>query len=67
MEDPKFQAEVVRRGNDFGGIGQGAVAITPVQLMRAVGAISMVAACGTACDRSDKLANGFVETTHYTK
>jgi penicillin-binding protein 2 len=50
------------------GIGQGAVAITPVQLMRAVGAISMDGRMVVphVIDPTN-LPSGFVETTHYTE
>ena len=50
------------------GIGQGAVAITPVQLMRAVGAISMGGRMVVphVIDPTN-LPTGFVETTHYTE
>jgi len=41
VEDPQLQAEVVCGRDNFRGIGQGAVAITPVQLLRAIAAISM--------------------------
>jgi len=48
------------------GIGQGAVAITPVQLMRAVGAVSMGGRMVVphVINPTD-LPAGFVETTHY--
>jgi penicillin-binding protein 2 len=50
------------------GIGQGAVAITPVQLMRAVGAVSMGGRMVVphVINPTD-LPPGFVETTHYTE
>ena len=50
------------------GIGQGAVAITPVQLMRAVGAISMGGRMVVphVINPTD-LPPGFVQTTHYTE
>jgi penicillin-binding protein 2 len=48
------------------GIGQGAVAITPVQLMRAVGAISMDGRMVVPhVINPTNLPQGFVETTHY--
>ncbi|MBZ5616851.1 MAG: penicillin-binding protein 2 [Acidobacteriia bacterium] len=48
------------------GIGQGAVAITPVQLMRAVGAISMGGRMVVPhVINPTNLPPGFVETTHY--
>jgi penicillin-binding protein 2 len=48
------------------GIGQGAVAITPVQLMRAVGAISMDGHMVVPhVINPTNLPKGFVETTHY--
>src|ERR1035441_6611486 len=50
------------------GIGQGAVAITPVQLMRAVGAISMGGRMVVPhVINPTNLPPGFVETTHYTE
>ncbi|HEY6302239.1 MAG TPA: penicillin-binding protein 2 [Terriglobales bacterium] len=50
------------------GIGQGAVAITPVQLMRAVGAISMDGRMVVPhVINPTNLPQGFVETTHYTE
>src|SRR6202048_4857674 len=50
------------------GIGQGAVAITPVQLMRAVGAISMDGRLVVPhVINPTNLPPGFVETTHYTE
>src|SRR6202049_605148 len=50
------------------GIGQGAVAITPVQLMRAVGAISMDGRMVVPhVINPTNLPPGFVETTHYTE
>jgi penicillin-binding protein 2 len=50
------------------GIGQGAVAITPVQLMRAVGAISMDGRMVVPhVINPTNLPAGFVETTHYTE
>src|ERR1700734_1054284 len=50
------------------GIGQGAVAITPVQLMRAVGAISMDGRMVVPhVINPTNLPTGFVETTHYTE
>src|SRR5271156_497716 len=49
------------------GIGQGAVAITPVQLMRAVGAISMDGRMVVPhVINPTNLPPGYVETTHYT-
>jgi penicillin-binding protein 2 len=50
------------------GIGQGAVAITPVQLMRAVAAVSMGGRMVVphVINPSD-LPPGYVETTHYTE
>ena len=50
------------------GIGQGAVAITPVQLMRAISAISMDGRLVVphVINPTD-LPPGFVETTHYTE
>jgi penicillin-binding protein 2 len=50
------------------GIGQGAVAITPVQLMRAVGAISMHGRMVVPhVINPTNLPAGFVQTTHYTE
>jgi penicillin-binding protein 2 len=50
------------------GIGQGAVAITPVQLMRAVGAISMGGRMVVPhVINPTNLPTGFVETTHYAE
>src|ERR1700704_4066933 len=50
------------------GIGQGAVAITPVQLMRAVGAISTDGRLVVPhVINPTNLPPGFVETTHYTE
>ena len=50
------------------GIGQGAVAITPVQLMRAVGAISMDGRMVVPhVINPTNLPPGFVETTHSTE
>src|ERR1700731_3463242 len=50
------------------GIGQGAVAITPVQLMRAIGAISMDGHMVVPhVINPTNLPPGFVETTHYTE
>jgi len=50
------------------GIGQGAVAITPVQLMRAVSAISMDGRMVVPhVINPTNLPPGFVETTHYTE
>jgi penicillin-binding protein 2 len=50
------------------GIGQGAVALTPVQLMRAVGAISMDGRMVVPhVINPSNLPSGFVETTHYTE
>ena len=50
------------------GIGQGAVAITPVQLMRAVGAISMDGRMVVPhVINPTNLPPGFVETTHYSE
>ncbi len=50
------------------GIGQGAVAITPVQLMRAVGAISMGGHMVVPhVINPTNLPEGFVETTNYTE
>jgi penicillin-binding protein 2 len=50
------------------GIGQGAVAITPVQLMRAVGAISMDGRMVVPhVINPTNLPQGYVETTHYTE
>src|SRR6266853_1983132 len=50
------------------GIGQGAVAITPVQLMRAVGAISMDGRMVVPhVINPTNLPQGFVETTNYTE
>jgi penicillin-binding protein 2 len=50
------------------GIGQGAVAITPVQLMRAVGAIAMDGRLVVPhVINPTNLPPGFVETTHYTE
>jgi penicillin-binding protein 2 len=50
------------------GIGQGAVAITPMQLMRAVGAISMGGRMVVPhVINPTNLPAGFVETTHYTE
>jgi len=48
------------------GIGQGAVAITPVQLMRAIGAISMDGRMVVPhVINPTNLPQGYVETTHY--
>src|ERR1700674_939759 len=48
------------------GIGQGAVAITPMQLMRAVGAISMDGRMVVPhVINPTNLPQGYVETTHY--
>ena len=50
------------------GIGQGAVAITPVQLMRAIGAISMDGRMVVPhVINPTNLPQGYVETTHYTE
>jgi penicillin-binding protein 2 len=50
------------------GIGQGAVAITPVQLMRAIGAISMDGHMVVPhVINPTNLPQGFVETTHYSE
>ena len=50
------------------GIGQGAVAITPVQLMRAIGAISMDGRMVVPhVINPTNLPAGFVETTHYSE
>src|SRR5271157_4623003 len=50
------------------GIGQGAMAITPVQLMRAVGAISMDGRMVVPhVINPTNLPPGFVETTHYSE
>ncbi len=50
------------------GIGQGAVAITPVQLMRAIGAISMDGRMVVPhVINPTNLPQGFLETTHYTE
>ncbi len=50
------------------GIGQGAIAITPVQLMRAVGAISMGGRVVVPhVINPTNLPPGFVETTHLTE
>src|SRR5271154_190785 len=50
------------------GIGQGAVAITPVQLMRAISAISMDGRMVVPhVINPTNLPPGFVETTHYTE
>jgi len=50
------------------GIGQGAVAITPVQLMRAIGAISMDGRMVVPhVINPSELPQGFVETTHLTE
>src|SRR5712672_1235862 len=50
------------------GIGQGAVAITPVQLMRAIGAISMDGRMVVPhVINPSNLPQGYVETTHYTE
>jgi penicillin-binding protein 2 len=50
------------------GIGQGAVAITPVQLMRAIGAISMDGRMVVPhVINPTNLPPGYVETTHYTE
>jgi len=56
VEDPQLQAKVVCRRDNFRGIGQGAVAITPVQLMRAIAAISMDGKNGCAA-RGESGAN----------
>jgi penicillin-binding protein 2 len=50
------------------GIGQGAVAITPVQLMRAIGAISMDGRMVVPhVINPTNLPPGYVETTHYSE
>src|SRR5215467_8549217 len=50
------------------GIGQGAVATTPVQLMRAIGAISMDGRMVVPhVINPSELPQGFVETTHLTE
>src|SRR6266404_6215095 len=50
------------------GIGQGAVAITPVQLMRAIGAISMDGRMVVPhVINPSNLPQGYVETTHYSE
>ncbi len=50
------------------GIGQGAVAITPVQLMRAIGAISMDGRMVVPhVINPTNLPPGYVETTHYAE
>jgi penicillin-binding protein 2 len=50
------------------GIGQGAVAITPVQLLRAISAISMGGKMVVPhVVNPDGLPQGFVETTNYTE
>src|SRR5467141_2530784 len=50
------------------GIGQGAVAITPVQLMRAIAAISMGGRMVVPhVINPTNLPQGYVETTHYTE
>lgn len=50
------------------GIGQGAIAITPVQLMRAVGAISMDGRMVVPhVINPEGLPPGFVQTTHYAE
>ncbi len=50
------------------GIGQGAIAITPVQLMRAVGAISMGGRMVVPhVINPTALPAGFVQTTHYSQ
>src|ERR1700680_2886965 len=50
------------------GIGQGAVATTPVQLMRAISAISMDGRMVVPhVINPTNLPSGFVETTHYTE
>jgi penicillin-binding protein 2 len=50
------------------GIGQGAVAITPVQLMRAIGAISMDGRIVVPhVINPTNLPPGYVETTHYSE
>jgi penicillin-binding protein 2 len=50
------------------GIGQGAVAITPVQLMRAIGAISMDGRMVVPhVINPTNLPEGFVQTTHYAE
>src|SRR5450755_4943483 len=50
------------------GIGQGAVAITPVQLLRAISAISMGGRMVVPhVINPTNLPTGFVETTHYTE
>src|SRR5580704_14981635 len=50
------------------GIGQGAIAITPVQLMRAVSAISMDGRMVVPhVINPTNLPTGYVETTHYTE
>jgi penicillin-binding protein 2 len=50
------------------GIGQGAIAITPVQLMRAIAAISMDGKLVVPhVVNPDGLPPGYVETSHYTE
>src|ERR1700751_4546038 len=50
------------------GIGQGAVAITPVQLLRAIGAISMGGRLVVPhVVNPDGLPGGYIETSHYTE
>jgi penicillin-binding protein 2 len=50
------------------GIGQGAIAITPVQLMRAIGAIAMDGRMVVPhVINPSNLPQGFVETTHYSE
>lgn len=50
------------------GIGQGAIAITPVQLMRAVGAISMDGRMVVPhVINPTNLPAGFIQTTHYSE
>jgi len=50
------------------GIGQGAIAITPVQLMRAIAAISMDGKLTVPhVVNPDGLPPGYVETSHYTE
>jgi len=68
MEDPEFQAKVVAGETISVGIGQGAVAITPVQLLRAISAISMGGRMVVphVINPTD-MPPGYVEAQHYTE
>src|SRR3954463_981 len=68
MEDPELQAEMVCRRNHFGRHGQGAIAITPVQLLRAISAISMGGKMVVPhVINPTEMPPGYVETARYTE